>query len=194
MLRDNNPKHYWKLLEQVTNSKKCNTIFEVSGSTWYTYFKQLNKNDNQIGSKNLLSSLLNMEEERIFSELDIKISLKVIQKEIKNLKNNKACGFYLILNEIIKASQLYLLESLQKIFNTVLSTGVYPKIWAKGYIVPIFKNGSKDDPSNYRGIIIGSCLWKLFGKIMNTRLEKFLSSRNIISLEQIGFCKEKKNK
>jgi hypothetical protein len=27
---------------------------------------------------------------------------------------------------------------------------------------------------------------------MNTRLEKFLSSRNIISLEQIGFCKEKR--
>jgi len=76
MLRD-----YWKSLEQVTNSKECNTIPEVSGSTWYTYFKQLNKNDNQIGSKNFLSSLLNMEEERIFSELDIKISLKEIQKE-----------------------------------------------------------------------------------------------------------------
>jgi hypothetical protein len=37
-----------------------------------------------------------MEEERIFSELDIKISLKEIAKEIKNLKNNKACGFDLI--------------------------------------------------------------------------------------------------
>ena len=133
-----------------------------------------------------------MEEERIFSELDIKISLKEIAKEIKNLKNNKACGFDLILNEMIKTSQLYLLESLQKIFNAVLSTGVYPKIWAKGYIVPIFKNGSKDDPSNYRGITVGSYLGKLFGKIMNTRLEKFLSSRNIISLEQIGFCKEKR--
>jgi len=89
---------------------------------------------------------------------------------------------------MIKTSQLYLLESLQKIFNT----GVYPKIWAKGYIVPIFKNESKEDPRNYRGITIGSCLGKLFGKIMNTRLEKFLSSINIISLEQIGFCKEKR--
>jgi hypothetical protein len=35
-------------------------------------------------------------------------------------------------------------------------------------------------------------LGELFGKIMNTRLEKFLSSRNIISLEQIGFCKKKR--
>ena len=61
-----------------------------------------------------------MEEERIFSELDIKISLKEIAKEIKNLKNNKACGFDLILNEMIKTNQLYLLESLQKILMQYL--------------------------------------------------------------------------
>jgi hypothetical protein len=69
-----------------------------------------------------------------------------------------------ILNEMIKTSQLYLLESLQKIFNAVLSTGVYPKIWAKGYIVPIFKNGSKDDPSNYRGITVEGNNTKCVGK------------------------------
>ena len=73
-----------------------------------------------------------------------------------------------------------------------LTTGHFPKIWAKGYIVPIFKSGSRDDPSNYRGITIGSCLCKLFVKILNNRLEKFLLSRNIIKPEQIGFCKGKR--
>lgn len=72
-----------------------------------------------------------------------------------------------------------------------MTTGHFPKIWAKGYIVPIFKSGSKDDPSNYREITIGSCLCKLFVKILNNRLEKFLLSRNIIKPEQIGFCKGK---
>jgi hypothetical protein len=52
------------------------------------------------------------------------------------------------------------------------TTGHFPKIWAKGYIVPIFKSGSRDDPSNYRGITIGS--------------------RNIIKPEQFGFCKGKR--
>ena len=112
--------------------------------------------------------------------------------KLKSLKNNKSCGFDTISNEMLKASQSYLLDSLHKVFNKVLITGVYPKLWAKGYIVPIFKCGSKDDPSNYRGITIGSCLGKLFGKILNTRLENFLNSRNIISAEQIGFCKGKR--
>jgi hypothetical protein len=73
-----------------------------------------------------------------------------------------------------------------------LTTGHLPKIWDKGYIVPIFKSGSRDDPSNYRGITIGSCLCKLLVKILNNRLEKNLLSRNIIKPEQIGFCKGKR--
>jgi hypothetical protein len=47
-------------------------------------------------------------------------------------------------------------------------------------IVPIYKSGLKDDPTNYRGITIGSALGKLFAKILNTRLENFLFKRNII--------------
>ena len=33
---------------------------------------------------------------------------------------------------------------------------------------------------------------KLFAKILNIRLEKFLAERNIICKEQIGFCKDKR--
>ena len=53
-------------------------------------------------------------------------------------------------------------------------------------------HGSTDDPSNYRSITIGSALGKLFAKILNIRLENFLSKRNIICKEQIGFCKKKR--
>jgi hypothetical protein len=74
---------------------------------------------------------------------------------------------------MIKFSQIYLISCYQKLFNSVLTTGHFSKIWAKGYIVPIFKSGSRDDPSNYRGITIGSCLCKLFVKILNNRLGKF---------------------
>jgi hypothetical protein len=44
--------------------------------------------------------------------------------------------------------------------------GVSQKIWAKGIIVPIFKNGIKDDPANYRGLTIGSNICKLFTKMI----------------------------
>ena len=70
-----------------------------------------------------------------------------------------------------------------------MSTSSFPSSWANGFIVPIYKSGPKDDPTNYRGIAIGSALGKLFAKILNTRLENFLFKRNIIRPEQIGFCK-----
>ena len=66
------------------------------------------------------------------------------------------------------------------------------QIWAKGYTIPMFKSGSRDGPSNYRGITIVRCLCKLFVKILNNRLENVLLSRNIIRPEQIGFCKGKR--
>ena len=74
---------------------------------------------------------------------------------------------------MIKIGQSFLIKCLSKIFNSVLSSGNYPRIWAKGFIIPLFKSGSKEDPTNYRGITIGSCLGKVFTKIFNSRLEIF---------------------
>ena len=98
----------------------------------------------------------------------------------------------MILNEMLKSSQSFLLKSFNKTFNFVLSTSSFPSSWANGFIVLIYKGGPKDDLTNYRGITIGSALGKSFAKILNTRLENLLFKRNIIRPEQIGFCKNKR--
>ena len=69
---------------------------------------------------------------------------------------------------------------------------VSQKIWAKEIIVPIFENGIKDDPANYRGLTIGSNICKLFTKILNIRLDKFCIKRQLIRNEQICFSKGKR--
>jgi len=108
------------------------------------------------------------------------------------LKNNKAIGFDIISNEMIKCGITILAQPLTKLFNKKISTGQYPSQWCLGYICPVFKKGEKDDPANYRGITINSCLGKLFTKVLNNRLDKFLEKREIISNEQIGFSKGKR--
>lgn len=40
----------------------------------------------------------------------------------------------------------------------MLLSETVPKFWAKGFIVPLSKRGNKEDPPNYRGISICSCL------------------------------------
>ena len=49
------------------------------------------------------------------------------------------------------------------------------------------KNGTKSDPSNYRGICVSSCLGKLFCSILNQRLLEHVESLEILHKSQIGF-------
>ena len=52
----------------------------------------------------------------------------------------------------------------------------------------MYKNkGNTNDPDNYRGIIILTCMGKPFTTLLNTRLTKFLDSYNVICEEQAGF-------
>ena len=74
-----------------------------------------------------------------------------------------------------------------KLFDAVLTSGTMPQTWCGGLITPIFKSGTKSDPSNYRGICISSCLGKLFCSILNQRLLKHIQSRDILHKSQIGF-------
>ena len=54
-------------------------------------------------------------------------------------------------------------------------------------VTPIFKSGTKNDPSNYRGICISSCLGKLFCSILNQRLLEHVQSLDILHKSQTGF-------
>ena len=63
----------------------------------------------------------------------------------------------------------------------------FPSIWAEGIIVPIFKKGDKNDPANYRGITLVSCLGKLFNNILNERLKSWATENNVITDAQFGF-------
>ena len=75
---------------------------------------------------------------------------------------------------------------LQKLFNIILEKGVFPRTWYNGLITPIFKSGAKNDPGNYRGICVTSCLGKLFCSILN-RITSHLCLNNPIHRNQIGF-------
>lgn len=81
---------------------------------------------------------------------------------------------------------------LLKLFNHMLHEEYFPKTWSDGFIVPLFKSGDKDEPSNYRGLTIASCLGKLFTKILNIRLVEFLEDNKILSSNQIGFRKKQR--
>ena len=60
-----------------------------------------------------------------------------------------------------------------------------PSVWLKSIIHPILKNGKDSrNPVSYRSISLMSTIAKLFNRIINTRLVKFMEECNILSDEQ----------
>jgi hypothetical protein len=62
-----------------------------------------------------------------------------------------------------------LIPHIHKIFNLVVKQG-FPKPWTQSLIVPIFKIGDKNIPSNYGTIIISPILANLFGIILEKKI------------------------
>ena len=82
-----------------------------------------------------------------------------------------------------------LLPCLHKLFNLVISSGIYPSSWATVYITSIFKTGDCRQPGSFRGITINSNVGKLSNMGLNGRLDKYLEENSNIDISQIGFKK-----
>ena len=78
-------------------------------------------------------------------------------------------------------------QPLSEIINCSFTTGVVPSELKLAKIVPIFKQGNKEDLTNYRPISILPVFTKIIEKIMYERLNNHLSKNNILYSKQHGF-------
>jgi hypothetical protein len=188
-LHDSHPKAYWELVNKLRDDNS-NNIEKISPSDWQEHFQSLGKSQNFTHPQKLdqvKTEIPNLEQVTNFTELDFKISRSEILQGIKDLKNGKACGPDGLCNELIKYSTNTMLHPLQKLFNLILISGIYPEAWAKGIIKPLHKKEDPMVPNNYRGITLTSVMGKLFNSILNNRVVKFLEARKVLKSEQIGF-------
>ena len=184
-LRSNTPKEYRKIL---CSGDKKESIEKIKLYALSDYFRTLNIDQNNYEERDFLlakdtnlfpNSFLN----EPFSEAEVK---KIINK----LKNNKATGPDLILNEFLKHTGDKLCTVFTKLFNIVLVTGIVPDAWTKGLIVPIYKKkGDLADPNNCRGISLLSYVGKVFTSLISSRMSEFLEYFENIGAEQAGFRK-----
>ena len=77
---------------------------------------------------------------------------------------------------------------LTKIVNLSLATGVFPKKMKHADVVPLYKNKSRKEVTNYRPILLLLTLSKIVEKVMYTRTYRFLNDINQIFGSQYGFC------
>ena len=99
--------------------------------------------------------------------LDFSISMEELTNARNRLKLGKSHGTDLACNEMLIPLIDTHPDLVLKLFNKILQTSEIIPDWVIGLIVPIYKDGSKMDPNNYRGITLMSCLGKLFLSVLN---------------------------
>ena len=118
------------------------------------------------------------------SELDIPFTEVNIKTAIKSLKNNKASSFDSVLNEMLKCAAPIISKPLLGFFNTILESNIYPSPWKNDVLGPLHKSGPLDDPNNFRGICVSSCIGKLFNTLLRQKLETFCDKNSLINKYQ----------
>ena len=109
-----------------------------------------------------------------------------IEKIINNLKITSP-GYDDIHPKIIKQISMIIAMPLSHIINCSLISGIVPSKLKIAKVIPIFKNGHRDDMYNYRPISVLPCFSKILDKIIANRLLSFLLKYNILYDHQFGF-------
>ena len=78
---------------------------------------------------------------------------------------------------------------LARLFRFCLKTQTFPLTWKHALVQPIFKNGDRSNPSNYRPIALTSTVSKVHECLLNSHFLKHLESNSLLSDHQYGFRK-----
>ena len=110
-----------------------------------------------------------------------------VERAIKRMKRHKVQGVDGITSDIIKLGGPMVLTYLTNIFNNILKTKQIPDSWHEAKIVILFKKGDPKDIKNYRSISLLSHSYKIFTRLLQTRIERTLDENQ--PREQAGFQK-----
>jgi len=126
----------------------------------------------------------------ITEDFNIKLlGIHEVYYSLMHLKNSRASGLDGIDSKILKISAIFISSPLTFIYNMCITQNYFPKSFKNAKVIPIYKAGSKDDPSNYRPISILPVLSKPLELHIKKEIVNFLNVNKLIHPNQHGFRK-----
>jgi hypothetical protein len=124
------------------------------------------------------------------SEFNIQfINAFEVKKIIDNLNIRKSTGIDGISTRILKHCGDTITQAIASIINNSIACGVFPESLKFARVLPIFKSGKHELPSNYRPISILPTISKIYERHIASQMQSFFEQTNIIYNAQSGFRK-----
>ena len=102
------------------------------------------------------------------------------------MNSGKAAGENGLLPELLKCNDVDLMKYVHNLFVAVWKEEEVPKEWHDALLVPVPKKGELTKCDNWRGSSILDTMGKLFGKVLQKRLQEL--AEELLSDSQCGFC------
>ena len=108
---------------------------------------------------------------------------------VKHIKNTKATDSMGISSFLIKKCIYIFLPFLNYLFNKCLEECIFPEEFKLSIVIPVYKAGSKNEPSNFRPISILPTLSKIFEYVLFQQMKNYFDMNNFFAENQNGFRK-----
>ena len=192
-LSKSNPKAFYQYVNSKTKPKEnISSLLKKDGT--------LSKDDSEKTDilNTFFSSVFTQEDSQFIPNLDIlnvnlldnfTVTNEQMEKALHSLNVNKSPGPDEIHPVVLKELAKELTVPLKILFDKTISCGKIPSKWKVAEIRPIFKKGSKLDPSNYRPVSLTPIVCKIFETFIRDKMYDHLLINKLLSNHQYGFCK-----
>lgn len=175
--------HFNPNLNAIKSTKGCIIMEpEKKAERWREYFIELLNSD--IPANPVRKTVFQKAEPLIDD-----ITQDETDKAIDSLKNWKAPGSDNIQAELIKYSGKETRYFIFKVCQKTWREARMPRSWKEAIIIPLHKKGEKTDCANYRGISLLNTAYKVFSKVLLSRLTPYVEE--CLGQYQCGFRKGK---
>ncbi|MCG7882888.1 MAG: hypothetical protein JAY96_15005, partial [Candidatus Thiodiazotropha endolucinida] len=195
----NNKKDFWHLIRHFTKKKNTTTTIPPlstvlpSGETKYNvsdtekanclndYFTSISSIDDSNVRLPPFTALTEQSLERI------EITVQEVKDIIDSLCVNKASGPDLISHRMLKGVSSAISVPLSMMFNRFLLECEFPDDYKSSLVIPLFKKGESNLPTNYRPVSLLSSVGKIMERVVFKHIYNFLNENNLIYKYQSGF-------
>lgn len=186
------PKQFWRYVKCKTKAKSGVFNLKNDSGEFVSSDKEkaevLNEFFSTVFTKEDRSTVPGIPDKFVLETLhDINVSVQDVEKLLRDIDVTKSMGPDNIHPYLLKSLSEVFVLPLTLIFQKSLSSGKIPKAWKDARISPIFKKGSKTDPSNYRPVSLTSVVCKILEKVVRKNIMTHLTENKMLSDEQYGF-------
>jgi hypothetical protein len=196
----NKTKAMWNIVNQNRNtySNTCDETCDITSNSFNTFFTSIasqttscysNSNANTKNPMSFIREQLNPPNSTNFQFREV--SCVIVRDLIDGLKNSNCNDIYDLNVNLIKTIKNVIISPLTKLVNLCIRENTFPECLKRAKVIPIYKKGDKNNPSNFRPIALLPIFSKLLEKVLSMQLSEYLESNNLISKYQFGFRKKK---